>query len=94
MPWPIRSWAAFQRLPSRWLSIFALAAISSELTSVMTSAGATSAPACPTRAARQVQAGSPAGNAPITAPCAEYPVHRLRPAAAAMTSSTIGSRGR
>ena len=43
MPWPIRSWPAFQRLPSRWLSILALAAISSELTRVMTSAGASSA---------------------------------------------------
>ena len=42
-PWPIRSWLAFQRRPSRWLSIFALDAISSELTRAMTSAGAISA---------------------------------------------------
>src|SRR6478752_7368674 len=39
-PWPTRSWLASQRLPSRWFSIFALAAISRELTSVSTSAGA------------------------------------------------------
>src|SRR6478736_3896028 len=39
-PWPTRSWLASQRLPSRWLSIFALDAISSELTSASTSAGA------------------------------------------------------
>ena len=39
MPWPIRSWLASQRLPSRWFSILALDAISSELTSVITSAG-------------------------------------------------------
>ena len=42
-PWPIRSWLASQRLPSRWLSILALAAISSELTSAITTAGASSA---------------------------------------------------
>ncbi len=39
-PWPIRSWLASHRLPSRWFSIFALAAISIELTSASTSAGA------------------------------------------------------
>src|SRR4051794_20824828 len=39
-PCPIRSWLASQRLPSRWLSILALEAISSELTSASTSAGA------------------------------------------------------
>jgi hypothetical protein len=38
-PWPIRSWLASQRLPSCWLSILALDAISSELTSAITSAG-------------------------------------------------------
>ena len=52
MPWPIRSWLASQRLPSRWLSILALAAISSELTRVMTSAGTSSAPS-------ESQPGSP-----------------------------------
>src|SRR3954471_15696780 len=41
MPCPIRSWSASQRLPSGWLSILALAAISSELTSASTSAGTT-----------------------------------------------------
>ncbi len=95
MPWPIRSCAAFQRLPSRWLSILALAAISSELTRVMTSAGTTSAPSTlHSGSPGRYRAGSPTGNAPMTAPCAEYPVHRLRPAATAITSSTIGNRGR
>jgi hypothetical protein len=41
-PWPIRSWLASQRLASCWLSILALDAISSELTSVITAAGTSS----------------------------------------------------
>src|SRR4051812_9638859 len=39
-PCPTRSWLASQRLPSRWFSILALEAISSELTSASTRAGA------------------------------------------------------
>ncbi|MNS99095.1 hypothetical protein D3C72_1334830 [compost metagenome] len=42
-PWPIRSWFSFHSVPARPLSTLALDAVSRKLTSVIISAGSTSA---------------------------------------------------
>jgi len=71
-PWPTRSWLASQRRPSRWFSILALAAISSELTSASTSAGASRVENCSQPGhPGQYSAGRPCGKGPTTAPLGE-----------------------
>ena len=47
MPWAIKSWFSFQRVPPFWWSTLALEAVSRKLTSVTTKTGMTSAPIVP-----------------------------------------------